>query len=171
MGTTGAAPKEPRSARPRTRESSAALDDTDAHLVELLQREGRLTLSELGRRVSLSPAAVTERVRRLEEGGVITGYGARVDPERLGYGITAFVRVSPHGGFSLEHPRTRTLLERPEIREAHCVVGEAHWILKIAVPGTAALRDLLDELGKLGTTTTSIVLHTPVEGRPLPVRE
>ncbi|MBR7679286.1 winged helix-turn-helix transcriptional regulator, partial [Streptomyces daliensis] len=80
-------------------------------LLELVQTEGRLKLSELGRRVRLSPAAVTERLRRLETSGAITGYGARVDPRRLGYGIEAFIRVNPHGGYNLKHPRTLELME------------------------------------------------------------
>ncbi|MEV7883675.1 Lrp/AsnC family transcriptional regulator, partial [Streptomyces sp. NPDC088357] len=115
MGVQAAAPKEPRHLRAATDETSVAFDALDRQILELLQSDGRIKLSELGRRVRLSPAAVTERVRRLEAAGVISGYGAHVAPARLGYGIQAFIRVNPHGGYNLKHPRTLELIERPEI--------------------------------------------------------
>ncbi|UIX35379.1 Lrp/AsnC family transcriptional regulator [Streptomyces sp. GQFP] len=144
-----------------------AFDALDRQILELLQTDGRIKLSELGRRVRLSPAAVTERVRRLESAGAITGYGAHVDPARLGYGIQAFIRVDPHGGYTLKHPRTLELLARPEIIEVHHVVGEDCWILKVAVENTAHLEDVLEQTSALGRTTTSIVLSSPVERKPL----
>lgn len=168
MGDPAAAPKEPRLSRAGAGETSvAALDAVDRHILEILQRDGRVKLSELGRRVRLSPAAVTERVRRLEASGVITGYGARVSPARLGHGIQAFIRVSPHGGHNFKHPRTLELLERPEVIEAHHVVGEDCWILKVAVTDTVHLEDVLEQVSALGRTTTSIVLTSPLERKPL----
>ncbi|MGC0329435.1 Lrp/AsnC family leucine-responsive transcriptional regulator [Streptomyces sp. SAI-170] len=167
MGDQAAAPKETRHLRAATSETSAALDALDRQILHLLQTDGRIKLSELGRRVRLSPAAVTERVRRLEAAGVISGYGARVVPARLGYGIQAFIRVNPHGGYTLKHPRTLELIERPEITEVHHVVGEDCWILKVAVRDTVHLEDVLEEISALGRTTTSIVLTSPVEGKPL----
>lgn len=139
----------------------------DRQLLELVQTEGRITLSELGRRVSLSPAAVGERVRRLEANGTITGYGAVVSPARLGYGLRAFVRVNPHGGYTLRSPRTLELVARPEFLEVHHVVGEDCWILKVAVRDTGHLEELLEQISALGRTTTSIVLSSPVERRVL----
>ncbi|MET9061959.1 Lrp/AsnC family transcriptional regulator [Streptomyces antibioticus] len=144
-----------------------AFDAVDRQILLLLQTDGRIKLSELGRRVRLSPAAVTERVRRLEAAGVIDGYGARVVPARLGYGIEAFVRVDPHGGYTLRHPRTLELMDRPEITEAHHVVGEDCWILKVAVADTVHLEEVLSEISALGRTTTSIVLTSPVRNKPL----
>ncbi|MCM2420099.1 Lrp/AsnC family transcriptional regulator [Streptomyces sp. RKAG293] len=140
-----------------------ALDSVDMRLLELVQTEGRITLSELGRRVSLSPAAVAERIRRLEGNGIITGYSAVVAPNRLGYGMLAFVRVSPHGGYTLRHPRTLELMARPEILEVHHVVGEDCWIIKVAVADTSHLEEILEQISALGRTTTSIVLSSPVE--------
>ncbi|OAL12499.1 AsnC family transcriptional regulator [Streptomyces noursei] len=139
----------------------------DRQILELLQTDGRIRLSELGRRVRLSPAAVAERVRRLEACGAVTGYGAHVSPARLGYGIQAFIRVDPHGGYTFKHPRTLELLARPEVLEAHHVVGEDCWILKVAVRDTVHLEDVLEQTSALGRTTTSVVLSSPVPRKPL----
>ncbi|GAA4853940.1 Lrp/AsnC family transcriptional regulator [Kitasatospora terrestris] len=163
MGVPALSPKDQRGFRGSADASSAGFDAVDLKLLELVQTEGRITLSELGRRVSMSPAAVGERIRRLEANGTITGYTARVSPERLGYGIQAFVRLSPHGGITLCHFRTQELIHRPEILEVHHVIGEDCWILKIAVRNTGHLEELLEQLSSLGRTTTSIVLSSPVE--------
>ncbi|WP_245936419.1 Lrp/AsnC family transcriptional regulator [Streptomyces cahuitamycinicus] len=167
MGVQAAAPKEPRHLRTAADETSVVFDALDRQILQLLQTDGRIKLSELGRRVRLSPAAVTERVRRLESAGVISGYGAHVVPARLGYGIQAFIRVDPHGGYTLKHPRTLELIERPEITEVHHVVGEDCWILKVAVRDTVHLEDVLEAVSALGRTTTSIVLTSPVERKAL----
>lgn len=172
MGDPVARPKEPRQLRAAAGETSVSgFDAVDRQILEIVQTDGRIRLSELGRRVRLSPAAVTERVRRLEACGAITGYGAHVRPARLGYGIQAFIRVNPHGGYNLRHPRTLELLERPEVIEAHHVVGEDCWILKVAVTDTVHLEEVLEQVSVLGRTTTSIVLTSPLERKPLLPRQ
>ncbi|MEV7024268.1 Lrp/AsnC family transcriptional regulator [Kitasatospora sp. NPDC093558] len=149
------------SARPASR-SESGLDAVDLRLLELLQAEGRITLSELGRRVSLSPAAVGERVRRLEADGTVTGYAAQVSAARLGYGIQAFVRVSPHARVTVKYLRSQELLHRPEVLEVHHVLGEDCWIFKIAARDTAHLEELIELMSTLGRTTTSVILSSPV---------
>ncbi len=171
MGDQATSPKEQRHPRAIAAETPVAFDGVDRRILGLLQTDGRIKLSELGRRVSLSPAAVAgrvaERVRRLEAAGVVEGYGAQVVPARLGYGIQAFIRVNPHGGYTLKHPRTLELTGRPEIIEVHHVVGEDCWILKVAVTDTVHLEEILEQTSALGRTTTSVVLSSPVRRKPL----
>src|SRR5215470_9284725 len=105
------------------------LDETDLRILEALQQDGRASYAELARTVSMSASAVTERVRRLEESGVIGGYSAVVDPERLGLGILAFVRLRyPTGNYKPFHDLIATT---PEIVEAHHVTGEDCFVLKV----------------------------------------
>ncbi|MFD8754179.1 Lrp/AsnC family transcriptional regulator [Kitasatospora sp. NPDC059577] len=146
---------------------AGGLDAVDLRLLELLQSEGRITLSELGRRVNLSPAAVGERVRRLESNGTITGYAALVAPERLGYGIRAFVRVSPHARMTVKYLRSQDLLHRPEVLEVHHVIGEDCWVFKVAARDTSHLEELIEAIAVLGRTTTSVILSSPVDQRVL----
>src|SRR5882724_9131013 len=105
------------------------LDRTDWRLLTELQRDGRSTYAELARAVAMSPSAVAERVRRLEEAGVIAGYRAAVDPERVGLTVMAFVRLRyPTGNYRPFH----AMLEgTPEIVEAHHVTGEDCFVLKV----------------------------------------
>ncbi|MGW5723217.1 Lrp/AsnC family transcriptional regulator [Amycolatopsis sp. NPDC003865] len=142
------------------------LDDLDWHLLELLQEDGRLSFSELGRRVSLSGSAVTERVRRLEERGVITGYAARVDTSKLGLPIEALVRARVR---SLDTPRFRTaVLPLPQIVAADHITGDECWILRVLCRDTAELEALVEKVQRYGETTTSLVLSSPLRSRPAP---
>jgi Lrp/AsnC family leucine-responsive transcriptional regulator len=130
------------------------LDNHDTRILEELQADARLTMSELGRRVHLSQPAVTERVRKLEAAGVITGYQARVDLGALGYGIRAIVRV---GRADLAR-MTKAVRETPEIVNAWNVTGEDSWVLEIAVIDVAHLDEVLARFCLLAETSTSIIL-------------
>ena len=142
------------------------LDDVDWQLLELLQEDGRLSFSELGRRVSLSGSAVTERVRRLEERGVITGYAARVDTSKLGLPIEALVRARVR---SLDTPRFRTaVLPLPQVVSADHITGDECWILRVLCRDTAELEALVEKVQRYGETTTSLVLSSPLRSRPAP---
>jgi Lrp/AsnC family leucine-responsive transcriptional regulator len=139
------------------------LDEVDWQLLEVLQTEGRITFSELGRRVSMSAPAVAERVRRLEDAGVITGYRAEVDLARLGYQIQALVRISFATGDSRGFEKA--ILDRPEILECMHVTGEDCFVAKVAATSMSDLEGAIGFLRDFGGTTTSVVLSTPLAWR------
>ena len=124
-------------------------------------------MAELGRRISLSPPAVAERLRRLERGGVIVAYRAELDPRKLGYPLTAIVRVRPAPGQLSRIPELAR--EIPEIGECHRITGEDCFYLKIYLRAIEELSVLLDRFLAYGETTTSIVNATPIPSRPPPV--
>jgi Lrp/AsnC family leucine-responsive transcriptional regulator len=131
------------------------LDATDWSIVTELQRDGRIPLTELGRRVSLSASATTERVKRLEAVGVITGYRAEVSLVKAGFPILAVVRLKYPG--SQHQPLHRLLRERPEILECLRTTGDDCYVLKVAATSMAHLEQLIDELAQFGSTTTNLV--------------
>ena len=140
-----------------------ALDSYDTRILAELQADARLTMAELGRRVHLSQPAVTERVRKLESAGVITGYQARVDPAALGYGIRALVRVG-----RCDYAAMQRLIEAtPEIVDAWNITGEDSWLCQIAVVDVAHLDRVVNALWTLAATSTSIILRAPCEQRVL----
>ncbi|MGC4072567.1 MAG: Lrp/AsnC family transcriptional regulator [Nibricoccus sp.] len=145
--------------------SQVALDPTDWKLVASLQENARTTFAELGRSIGLSTPATAERVRKLEDAGVILGYRAEIDPARIGLPITAFIRMSVVGDVFARI--TALLQEMPEVLECHRGTGADSFTIKVAVSNVAHLEALIDRLTPFGTTTTSIVLSTPVARRPL----
>ncbi|MDQ3657813.1 MAG: Lrp/AsnC family transcriptional regulator [Chloroflexota bacterium] len=148
--------------------STVVLDDVNAQILSVLCDNPRLTMAELGRRVGMSSPAVTERVRRLEEAGVIRGYQLDINPVALGLPLTAFIRIQPNSG---QLARVVELARSiPEITECHRITGEDCFILKPHLPEMEQLDRVLDRFLTYGTTTTSIVQSTPVPLRspPLP---
>jgi len=139
------------------------LDLIDWVIIEQLQREARVSLSELGRRVKLSPSAVTERVRNLESLGVITGYHAMVDLAKVGYPVLAVVRLKYPGNH--HQPLRRLLAERREILECLRTTGDDCYTLKVAATSMEHLETLVDELAGFGSTTTSVVYSQPLPYR------
>lgn len=138
-------------------------DDTDWRILDVLQREGRATFAELARAVSMSSSAVTERVRRLEEAGIIGGYAAVVDPERLGLPVLAFVRLRyPNGNYKPFHDLLGTT---PEIVEAHHVTGDDCFVLKVTARSMKHLETVTGKIGALGSVTTSVVYSSPLPRR------
>lgn len=140
-------------------------DATDWRILEVLQREGRASYAELARAVCMSASAVTERVRRLEDAGVISGYAAVVDAERLGLSVLAFVRLRyPNGNYKPFHD----LLDvTPEILEAHHVTGDDCFVLKVAARSMRHLEEVAGRIGALGAVTTSVVYSSPLPRRAL----
>ena len=136
--------------------AALALDAYDTRILAELQADARLSLAELGRRVHLSQPAVSERVRKLEAAGVITGYRATVNLGALGYGIRALVRVG-----RTDYARMMRLIgATPEVVNAWNVTGEDSWVLEIAVVDVAHLDSVVSELCLLAETSTSIILKT-----------
>ena len=147
---------------------SAVLDATNVRILDALLDVPRLAMSELARRIGMSAPAVTERVQRMQDAGVIRGARLDVDQAALGLGITAFVRVRPMPG---QLPAIAELAKStPEIVECHRVTGEDCFIMKVLVGRVELLEAVLDEILKYGSTTSSIVQSTPVPLRapPLP---
>jgi len=142
-------------------------DAVNLRILTELQRNPRLTMTELGRRVGLSSPAVTERVRRLEEAGIIRGYRLDLDPAALGLPIAAYVRVRPNPG---QLPNIANLAQQiPEVVECHRVTGEDCFILKVYLPSIDQLDRILDRFLMYGTTTTSLIQSSPVLLRPPPL--
>jgi Lrp/AsnC family leucine-responsive transcriptional regulator len=142
-----------------------SLDDTDWRILGELQTNARITFTELGRRVALTPPAVAERVRRLEESGVITAFRSELDPASVGYPITAFVRwtaLGPDCAYLGEVAK-----EFEEIVECHRITGETSYILKVVARSVQHLEQLINRLLPHGSTITSLVLSSPVTHRPL----
>jgi Lrp/AsnC family leucine-responsive transcriptional regulator len=145
-------------------EAERLLDDVGWRILLELQEDGRMPFAELGRRVGLSTPAVIERVRRLEEAGVITGYHAAIDPGRIGRGILAIVRVRAATGETSVR-LGRILAACPEVVEAHHVTGDDCFTCKVYVGSVGELERVIGELAQHGSTTTSIVLSSPVARR------
>ncbi|MFG2870971.1 Lrp/AsnC family transcriptional regulator [Streptomyces sp. NPDC048338] len=140
-------------------------DATDWRILDALQEQGRASFAELARAVSMSASAVTERVRRLEETGVIAGYTAVVDPERLGLPILAFVRLRyPHGNYKPFHD---LLDATPEVLEAHHVTGDDCFVLKVAARSMKHLEEISGKIMTLGSVTTSVVYSSPLPRRSI----
>ena len=149
--------------------SDSVADMVNLRILTELQQNPRLTMSELGRRVGLSAPAVTERVRRLEELGVIRGYCLDINPTALGLPIAAYVRIRPNPG---QLPKIAELARQiPEVVECHRVTGEDCFILKVYLPNLEQLDQVLDAFLLYGTTTTSLIQSSPVALRPPPLPE
>ncbi|GAA4992053.1 Lrp/AsnC family transcriptional regulator [Pseudonocardia tropica] len=141
------------------------IDAVDAAILAALQDDGRLSIAELARLVSMSHSATTERVRRLEEGGVITGYTAVVDPRRLGYTIMAILRLRYPS--SRYEPLHRLLAEVGEVVDAHHVTGDDCFVMTVQAGSMRHLEQVAGRIGALGSVTTSVVYSSVLDRRAL----
>jgi Lrp/AsnC family transcriptional regulator, leucine-responsive regulatory protein len=141
------------------------LDATGWQIIQALQENARLSYHELGRRVGLTAPAVAERVRKLEDAGVIMGYTARINPALVGLPITVFIRLSatPTGDRGMK----QLVKTQPEILECHRVTGGDSFIMKVVVTSIAHLEALIHRLMEYSPSISSIVLSSPVEGKPI----
>ena len=145
----------------------AKIDPIDRRILGELQEDARLSMAELGRRVSLSAPAVADRVQRLERTGVITGYVAVVEPKALGFPLAAVVRVRP--GSRQLHKIPEVARETPEVVECYRITGEDCFFLKLHLRSIDDLEEILDRFVVYGQTTTSIIHSSPVAPRALPL--
>lgn len=137
------------------------LDQIGRKILDAVQRDARISLAELGRAVGLSAPAVAERVRRMEDEGIITGYHAAVNLQEIGLAVTAFVRLNTPPE---KYARVIALANKlPEILECHHVNGSDSFIMKIAVPYVSNIEDVINQLSAYGSTVTAIVLSSPVD--------
>jgi Lrp/AsnC family transcriptional regulator, leucine-responsive regulatory protein len=146
------------------------IDSIDTEILAILQKDARISNAEIARQVGLAPSAVLERVRKLEERGIIRGYAADIDPRSLDFGLTAFVavRITDCSG-----PAGELLAEIPEVLEVHDVAGEDSYWVKVRTKDTEALSRLLREKIKavptVTDTRTTVVLQTFKESNALPI--
>jgi Lrp/AsnC family leucine-responsive transcriptional regulator len=134
-------------------------------ILEALQQNARLSFAELGRQVGLSTPAVAERVHRLEEAGVITGYHAKIDLQRIGLPIRALVRLTIPGGEAQMGRAVAAMKELPEVSRCHRITGAESFVIEADVASIRHLEALIDRLSSLGATSTSTVLSSPIERR------
>ncbi|QOY86995.1 Lrp/AsnC family transcriptional regulator [Paludibaculum fermentans] len=142
-----------------------SMDARDWELLKLLQEDARMPFAELGRRVKLTPPAVAERVRRMEDQGIIQGYTARINRAAIGRPLRVFLRVQVP---PKEYPKfLRIVPLEPCLEECHHVTGAEAFVLKASVRDVAELEQLIQKFSLFGPTVTSIVLSTPMD-RPNP---
>jgi Lrp/AsnC family leucine-responsive transcriptional regulator len=138
-------------------------DDIDRRILNELQLDARISYAELGRRVGLTTPAVIERVRKLEDSGIVTGYQVEIDPSKVGLPITAFIRMSI-GGVDYSHI-IEVAEKSNEVLECHRGTGGDSFIMKVVVSSVEHLQEVIDRLTPYGITTTTIVLSSPVKRR------
>ena len=143
------------------------MEETNRKIVSLLSRDGRMSFTELARKTGLSVSAAQQRVRRLEQRGVIRGYAALINPDDAGLPLTAFVSIKPFDPAAADDAPQR-LAHLSAIEACHSVAGQENYILKVRVASPAALENLLQEIRAAAgaSTHTTIVLSTPYENRP-----
>ncbi|MEM9764949.1 MAG: Lrp/AsnC family transcriptional regulator [Pseudomonadota bacterium] len=145
------------------RSEETGLDSIDATILRELCADARIPRAELSRRVGLSAPSVADRVRRLEDIGIITGYSARVDPARLGYGLTILIRARPLPGEMKN--MIEAIQETPQIVACDRVSGEDCFVARAHVRDVAEMETVIDRIVPFGATNSSIVQSSPVEER------
>lgn len=142
------------------------LDETDRKIIEILQEDGRISMKDLGKLIGLTSPAVSERIKRLENCGIISGYKAIINPDALGRNIKAFIHISLPGSQSyaefLENAKSD-----PRIVECHHITGDDCSLLKVLVRDMQELENVIDNIKKIGSTKTSVILSTPIQAKSI----
>ena len=143
------------------------IDEIGRKILKELQSDARTSYAELGRRIGLTTPAIIERVRKLEEAGIITGYRAEIDPSKIGLPITAFIRMSITG---VDYSHIIEVADvSKEILECHRGAGGDSFVMRVVVESVEHLQEVIDRLTPYGITTTTIVLSSPVKGRAITI--
>ena len=149
------------------------IDEIDLAILSLLQDNARITNADIARQVEMAPSAVLERVRKLEDRGLIKGYFAQLDARALGFGLLAFVLVRTKNG-SWGEETGSALAEIPEVEEVHHIAGEDCFLVKVRAADTEALgmliRDTFQSIPAVQSTRTTVVLATVKETQTIPLR-
>jgi Lrp/AsnC family leucine-responsive transcriptional regulator len=139
------------------------MDSTDIKILKILQENGRVSMKELGKQVSLTSPAVSERVKRLEEKGIITGYKAVVNPNMLNKSIKAFINIA------IKSDKYKTFLEyvpkKDYIYQCHHITGGDCMTIQVMVRDMEELENVIDDLKKFGNTETNLILSSPVNSK------
>ncbi|MGB6191265.1 MAG: Lrp/AsnC family transcriptional regulator [Terracidiphilus sp.] len=144
-------------------DSTALMDQCGRKLLDELQANARLSVAELGRRIGLSPSATAERLRQMEEVGIVRGYTVHIDREALGLDVMAFIRMSCNG--QNYHRLLEYVQTLEEVRECHHLTGGDDFLLKVTTTNMADLEALIEALLPYGNPVTSLVFSSPVEHR------
>jgi Lrp/AsnC family leucine-responsive transcriptional regulator len=155
----------------RTDPGVVELDAIAWKILEALQQNARLSFAELGRKVNLSTPAVAERVHRLEEAGIITGYHATLNLARIGLPIRILVRLTIPGGDAPIIRAIHAIRELPEVHRCHRITGAESFIIEAHVVSIRHLEALIDRLSVFGATSTSTILSSPIERRAVHAAE
>jgi Lrp/AsnC family transcriptional regulator, leucine-responsive regulatory protein len=148
-----------------TLQAEIGLDTTDRELLSIVQADARLSFREIARRVGMSTPAVAERIRKLETAGVISGYAARVERSALGENISAFLRLTVS---DLDFRRVTGLCGSLDaVVECHHVTGDDSFFIRVSVRSVGELEDVISRFRKIGEVRSSLVLSSPVDGKPV----
>lgn len=144
------------------------MEKMDRQILGLLARDGRMSYTDIGKATGLSTSAAQQRVRKLEQRGVIEGYAARINAEAVDLRLTAFISVKPFEASQPDDTPER-LQGLPEVVSCYSVAGDASYLLKVVVPSPVDMEELLTKIRKMGgvSTHTTIVLSVPYSDRPL----
>ncbi|ACV69242.1 Lrp/AsnC family transcriptional regulator [Desulfohalobium retbaense] len=149
------------------------IDDTDRHILHILQENARASNASIARQIGMAPSAVLERIRKLEKRGVIQGYEVKLNAKKLGLALTAFIRVGSEERVGSTQTG-RNLAQLPEVQEVHHVAGPDCYLVKVHVPDNESLGQLLQRFGAIEgvSYTHTVLVLTPIkESAPLPLPE
>ncbi len=149
------------------------IDGIDLHILNIIQNDGKISNAKLARRLQMAPSGVLERVRKLEQKGILEGYEVRLNPAKLGLTVTAFIHILTSDSVGSTSVGEK-LAEFPEIQEVHWIAGDYNYLVKTKLKDASDLRALLKKCGQiegLSDTRTTLVLETVKESQAIPVEQ